>query len=155
MSYIVIIVSKSTIKFIFMKKLCFILFLTTLFALQSCQTVDCNNTNAIFDNHQPNEQVYKDELVKQVVPRQENFRYVVKGYEERNNNQYLNVTIHGDSICAEASLLVENPDNTIQNLIAVKADGYHHAELKGLQFTVERDSTAIVFVYKSTVTILD
>ncbi|OIQ21464.1 MAG: hypothetical protein BM557_04225 [Flavobacterium sp. MedPE-SWcel] len=132
-----------------MKKLRFILPVTVLFALQSCQSVECNNTNAIFDNNQPNEQVYKDELAKQVIPQQEDFVYTVEGYEEKDEKRYLNVAIQGDSICAIASLLVKDTNTTIEHLLQVKAKGYHNTELEGLKFTVEKDGNNTELVYNS------
>ena len=123
--------------------------------LQSCNQPECNNTNPVFNKYQPDDIVYKDEIIEKIMKSEEGFRYTVSGYEEKGNEQYLNVAIQGDSICAEISLLLLKTDSIIAPLVKTKGMGYHNAELEGLKFTAMRNHTSTKFVYIGAEKIID
>lgn len=125
-----------------------------MYILQSCDQPECNNTNPVFSKYQPNDIMYKNEIIEKIMGT-EGFRYTINGYEEKGDEQYLNIAIQGDSICAEVSLLLLKTDSIIDPLIKTKGMGYHHAEIKGLQFIAMRNCTSTAFVYRGADKIVD
>ena len=138
-----------------MQKTAFLLSFIMVCVLQSCNRRECANTNPVFNEYQPGDIAYKDEVIEKIMGTEDGFRYIVTGYEEEGDKQYLNVAIQGDSICAEVSLLLLKTDHVIKHLTEVKGLGYHHAELKGLKFTIIENHTSTEFVYIGAERIID
>lgn len=121
----------------------------------SCNRPSCENKNPIFNKYDIHAVEYKTELINQIEKNgQENLTYWLNSYVEENGQEYIIVDIQNDSLCAKGVLKV-NDWNNIEEIKRTKGKSYMGAELKGLVFSVEKDSNKIELVYKSLTQIVD
>tara|TARA_B100000795_G_scaffold113745_1_gene84373 strand:+ start:43822 stop:44133 length:312 start_codon:yes stop_codon:yes gene_type:complete len=98
---------------------------------------------------------YTSELLSQIKEiGQDNLTYWFSSYEEENGNEYIMVHIQNDSLCAKGMIKVDNWGE-IEGIKRTKGKGYVGAELRGLTFTIEKDSSKTEFVYKDLARIID
>jgi hypothetical protein len=132
-----------------------VLFFGTLMML-ACDRPQCTNSNPVFDGNPPVSAIYKDELLKQIDAEGENnLSYWLERYEERDGKAYLQFSVQGDGLCAVADVLVKEWDEKIAGIKRTKGMSYSGAEIKGLKFTVKRDSAHTELVYQSLDAIID
>lgn len=127
--------------------LIFLLLLAVWFL--SCDRPECKNQNKIFDNNEPNSELYKKELAKQFnnVDRSK-LRYWLQKYEEQNEKESLYFYIQGDNLCAILNLSVTNWDK-LENVRERKGVGRRGAEFTNLKFRIIQDSISTKFVYST------
>ncbi len=123
--------------------------------LVSCDRPKCKNTNPIFDEYQPNSEVYKRELAEQLKTVDSNqLSYWLKAYEEREGQTYLHFYIQGDGLCAVLVLTMQQWDK-LEYLKKVKGKGYFNAEFVDLKFETKQDSLTTNFIYQTLDRIID
>jgi hypothetical protein len=115
----------------------------------------CINANNIFDSLGADDSLYKRELAKELVKADlSKVLFYFEGYVEKNGKEYLNVSIHGDNLCANAMMRVTQWKG-IEDIKRTKGLSYCGAELKGLKFDAHRDSLETEFIYTSVEKIID
>jgi hypothetical protein len=128
-----------------------LMFLTAV----SCDRPNCENVNPIFNQYDMNSEEYKTELLSQIEENgQNNLTYWFSSYAEENGNEYIIVYIQNDSLCAKGVIKVDDWGK-IEGIKRTKGKGYVGAELKGLTFLIEKDSSKTEFVYKDLARIID
>lgn len=121
-----------------------------------CNNRECNNSNPVFDNYQPNTNEYHKELAKQLqLIDNSKLIYRFQNYENNNGKEYLYVTIQGDSWCAESAIRVLNWDATLLPIKETKGKGYCGAVLENLKIESIQEGATTEFVYKSVAAIVD
>lgn len=114
---------------------------------------DCTNTNPVFDTNAPDSNLYRQDLAIQLLLiDKKKLSYWFKTYIEKDSETYLLVDIVGPHLCAEGYILVKDWSEPLDHIRRTKGKGYHGAELKGLEFTVNKDGT---LVYKGLDKIID
>lgn len=139
-----------------MKKLLFNCFLFVfVFNLFSCDKPKCDNTNPIFENHQPNSEIYKTELINQINSiDQSKLRYWLQKYDDKNEEESLYFYIQGAGLCAILHLNINNW-NKLENVKKRKGVGRRGAEFTNLKFDIIKDSLTTKFVYQTFDYIID
>ena len=113
-----------------------------LLLLMACGQPKCNNTNPVFDKYPVASKEYQLELVKQLGSRNEGeLRFWIDKYMESGGKEYLLIDIQGKGLCAKGMMHVSEWGN-MQAVKNGKGGGYHGAELKGLRYTLNTDTTA-------------
>jgi hypothetical protein len=126
------------------------------FLMISCNQALCENTNPVFNKFQPNSNEYKKELAKQLkITDNSKLIYRFQRYENKNRNDYIYITIQGDSLCAESAIRVFNWDEVLLPIKETKGNGYNGAVLKNLKIVSIQEATKTEFVYKSVEAIID
>ena len=124
-------------------------------SIVACRNSECSNTNPVFDRYPPESEEYKEELIKQLDKQSlTELSYWFNGYSEKEGKEYISVHIKGDSICANAWILVDDW-RKINNIKKAKGLSYHGAELVGLKFEIRKDTAKTEFVYKDIRKIVD
>ena len=132
-----------------------LMLLLMILTAESCDRPNCENTNPIFNQYDMNSEEYTTELLSQIKEiGQDNLTYWFSSYEEENGNEYIMVHIQNDSLCAKGMIKVDNWGE-IEGIKRTKGKGYVGAELRGLTFTIEKDSSKTEFVYKDLARIID
>lgn len=133
-----------------------LLFAGALMLMLACDRPKCNNSNPVFEVNPPNSKIYKDKLLEQMdAEGKSNLTYWLKGYVERNGKTYLQFNVQGGNLCAVADVLVNEGDENTEGIARTKGMSYSGAEIKGLKFTVEKDSAHTELVYESLDHIID
>lgn len=129
-----------------MRHLIYSFYLSLLCTLLSCDRPKCQNTNAVFDNQRPGSMPYNEELII-VTGQNRRVTYYFDRYEEKEGMEYIYVNVVGDSICASAVLTLLDNKSGLDELRKVKGNGYSGAELRGLKYSVykESDRTELIF----------
>ncbi len=129
--------------------------LTTIFIFaNSCNRPECRNTNPFFDKFTFDTKEYKTELARQIKSiGTENLFYVHNKYLKKNSKEYIVIHIQGGELCAKGEIQV----NDWSKLSGMRREisGYRGAELQGLTFKIEQDSTGTNFVYENIDRIID
>ena len=133
----------------------FTLFFITPLLFISCDRPECTNTNPVFDANLPDSNEYKAELAAKLDKNSDDLTYWFDRYEEKDGRQYIQTFVQGDSLCAKAVILLQNPDEKLDGIIKAKGGGYHGAELDGLEFATVTQAGETIFVYKNLNRILD
>ena len=127
-----------------------------IFMLLSCDRPKCNNSNVVFDENEPQSEIYKKELAKQInILGSENLRYWLKSYEKEDFVEYMLIYVQNDSLCAIMQLNVHKWDKKIKHIQERKGVGRRGAELDGLKFTTINRNDSVSFVYKYLTRIID
>lgn len=133
-----------------------VLYITIFIITLACDRPQCTNSNPVFEDNPVTSKIYKDELLKMIVAESEsNFTYWLKGYEERDGKTYLQFNVQGGKLCAVADVLVKEWDENTAGIARTKGMSYSGAEIKGLKFTVKKDSAHTELVYQSLDAIID
>ena len=115
----------------------------------SCDRPKCQNENPIFEKNQPNSEIYKSELVKQLKTIDHSkLTYWFQRYEEQDGQEFLYFHIQGDGLCAIIVLSMHHW-NKIESVREKKGLGRRGAEFTNLKFDIEQDSLSTNFIYKS------
>ena len=115
----------------------------------------CTNDNPIFEQNQPDSQIYKEELAKRIKEvDQAKLRYWLQKYEEKNGKEYLYFYVQGDGLCAKIMLTVNNWER-LEDLRKVQGKGYRGAKFTKLQYEIKQNTDNTEFIYKSYQEILD
>jgi len=131
----------------------FSLFFIYVIALASCS--NSRDNNPIFENHQPNSKIYKDELAVELAsPEATDFTYRLDKYSVVDGKEYLDIDIKGHGVNAKASVLVKNW-HKIEGIRRTKGLGYIGAELKGIKIETERGGGKTEFVYMDVDRVID
>jgi len=116
----------------------------------SCVNSDCNNTNPIFDANVPQSQEYITELAQRLERADKSkTSYWFNSYEVANGQDYINVDVSADSLCAVAHIKVVEWDDNLADIKKSEGKGYSGTQLKNLQIEVAKDSAGTAFIYKS------
>ena len=140
-----------------MKKL---ISLTTLLSLlivvaMSCDRPTCNNTNPVFDHHDPDSKVYKEELVSQInLIDNHKLTYWLKEYKEKDGKELCYFYIQGDGLCAVMATDVTNAEQ-LEDVRIKNGVTYRGAEFRGFEYDLIQDSEKAEFVFKSYSKIID
>jgi hypothetical protein len=115
----------------------------------ACDRPECANQNPIFENHEPDSKLYKDELVTQLERvDQSKLRYWLKNYNEQDGEESLFFYIQGDGLCAILHLNM-NHWNKLEQVRTKKGVGRRGAEFTNLKFSIISDSLSTKFIYSS------
>ena len=132
-----------------------ILLIFSITGFISCDRPKCNNENPIFENYEPDSEVYKDELSKQLKNiDQSELTYWLQKYDEKDGKEYLYFHIQGDGLCAILNLRVNNWTK-LENVREKKGVSYRGAEFTNLKFEIREDSLSTEFIYKTFDKIID
>lgn len=113
----------------------------------SCQrTVECTNSNPLFDSSDYTDPYYKRALADSLASIAHGaMKYTLADFSEHDGRQYINVYIeHGNKFCAEAMLLL--PEEGFGEIRAKKGMGYSGAELEGLSIRTLVQGDSICFL---------
>jgi len=116
----------------------------------SCNRPLCENTNPIFDEHQPTSKEYKLELIKQLsIIDKSKLTYWFKEYTEYDNEELLHFHIQSKELCAILVLNVEQWGRLEQIIREKKGVGRRGAQFTNLQFEIVQDTLSPKFIYKN------
>ncbi len=119
----------------------------------SCDRKACKNLNPVFDQYPPESQEYKKELAKQMQHEgAENLSYWYNKSQEINGQEYLELFIQNDYVCAKGIIQVKDKTKRrgLQN-----NKGYSGAQLKGVAIKTEENAEGINFVLENIEKIID
>jgi hypothetical protein len=123
--------------------------------MMSCDRPVCQSDNAIFNTHEPNTKIYKDELVKQLtLVDNGQLRYWLKSYNDDDGIESLYFYIQGDNLCAILDLTMTHWDR-LERVREKKGIGRRGAEFTNLKFKIYQDSSNTKFVFQSYDKIID
>lgn len=120
----------------------------------ACQNRKCNNNNPLFDKYTSQSEQYKNELAE-VITTYDDLKYYLDSYDEINGNNYLNVSVQSNKVCAKAAIWIRNKDSKLDGIIKNKGNGYSGAELKSLQIGIAPHTKKIQFVYNGLDKVID
>ncbi len=137
-----------------MNRVSLILLSVCCLSIYSCDMPECSNTNSVFNKFSPDAREYRDELGKQIRNiGVRNLSYWHDQYLEKNGAEYIVVHIQGKDLCAKGEIQVN--DWTKLSGIRNEPSGYRGAELVGLDFEIDSDSTGTVFRFEDIDKIID
>lgn len=126
-----------------------------LLLLASCGEPQCANTNKVFDKYPVDGKKYNAELLKALQHQDDNnLSFWIDRYISLNNKHYMQVKVHGDSLCAKMVLEIGSAPS-LEHYILVTGQGYSGAELKGVTFTSDSSNGSIHFVMTGLTRIID
>jgi hypothetical protein len=121
----------------------------------SCDRPDCTNANQVFSINKPSSNQYVLELAKRLQSVDQSKRtYWIKGYEKIGEEEFLNIYVQGDGLCAQTKLLVEDWSN-LEFLHKAEGKGYSGAEIQNLRLELRTEEETSCLVYVSHTAILD
>jgi hypothetical protein len=132
----------------------FIFLLFAFFVCLSCQRPECVNTNEVLAQNYYDTEAYKKELSQLIRNSPSQVDYWLDMYVKKGSNEFLDVHVQSDAICAEAHILVTDWTK-LQAIKETGGLGYHGARLEGLQFDIVQDSLHTQFIYKDIESIID
>jgi hypothetical protein len=120
-------------------------------ALNACARPECHNTNPVFDQHAPESEVYKEELIGRLQKLEaDDLRWWVDTYEGRDGEVFVHFFVQGGDLCAKAVMTVL-PDLGKRSYRKKgnwkNGYGAHGAEVIGLKYDVVRKSGNTELVY--------
>lgn len=123
--------------------------------LASCGEPQCTNTNKVFDKYPVDGKEYNAELLKALQHQDgNNLSFWIDRYISLNNRHYMQVEVHGDSLCMKMVFEIGRVDR-LEHYILVTGRGYSGAELKGVTYTVDSANGSIHFVMTGLTHIID
>jgi hypothetical protein len=121
----------------------------------ACDRPECVTNNPVLAKFYFDSEEYKKELARELKNADPaKLTYWFDLYLEKGGAEYIDIHIQGADLCAEAYIQV----NDWAKLKGIKDTGglsYHGAQLKGLQLTIEEDSTHTLFIYKDIESTID
>lgn len=132
-----------------------ILFIICSLWMISCDRPVCENENPLFKNNEPNSNVYKNELAKQL-NRIDNtkLRYWLQKYEDINGEESLYFNIQAENLCAVLHLSM-NHWQKLETVREKKGIGRRGAEFTNLKFEIFRDTLSTKFIYQTYERLID
>lgn len=119
----------------------FLLAACLTYCLTSCDRPTCENTNPVFNQYEPGDVAYQEELID--IMQGHELRYWLKAYEKEANTEYLWLYVQNEDICALAKMRVGEGEG-IEGLLAAQGVSYRGAELVGVEYEVY-DQKELVF----------
>lgn len=133
----------------------FLTLLALVAFLISCDRPECVNTNAVLSKNYFDSEAYKRELSRLLKSTDASrVDYWFDMYIKKGLDEYIDVHVQSDEICAEAHILVTDWTK-LKGIRETGGLGYHGAKLKGLKFDINQDSTHTEFIYKDIDTVID
>lgn len=120
----------------------------------SCGKPDCVNSNQIFNEYKSEQIEYKNEIVKLMALDNQKIEFWFDQYLKEDKGEFIKIQISTDKFCANAFVRVTNWSK-MEGIRKTQGIGYVGAELVGLKFTLERDSTDTYFLYNDIEKIID
>ncbi len=121
----------------------------------ACDRPDCSNKNPVFDQYEPHNQEYKEELVHELHRVDQNeLTYWLKKYEARDGVEYLLFNVQSDELCAIIEIRMNDWEG-IELVRKKKAVSYRGAEFVGLKYDVRQSKDETEFLYRGVVRIID
>lgn len=116
--------------------------------LTSCDRTQCDNNNPIFDNHDPNSEIYKTELAKQLNTLDTSkLRYWLQKYENNQDVESLYFYIQSDELCAVMHMSMTHWTQ-LEELRTKQGVGRRGAEFVNLQYDIVNNKDHTQFLYK-------
>lgn len=110
------------------------------YSLTSCDRPACENTNPVFNQYEPEETAYQEELID--IMEGQDLRYWLKAYEKQANAEYLWLYVQNEEICALAKMRVGERQG-IEGLLAAKGVSYRGAELVGVEYQISNENELV------------
>lgn len=123
--------------------------------LASCNKPDCTNNRGVFSKYQPDDIAYKRELARLVDSiGKDNLQYWINSYSKPHEKDIMYTHVQSESVCAIAVFDITGTHG-LQHYKDVTGKGYSGAELRGVDYTVDRNDTAINFIMNNVEHIID
>lgn len=123
--------------------------------LISCNKPDCTNNREAFNKYRPDDIEYKRELARLVDSiGKGNLRYWINSYSQQYERDFMYTHVQNESVCAIAVFDITGT-SSLQHYREVTGKGYSGAELRGVDYTVSRNDTAINFVMNNVEHVID
>lgn len=120
----------------------------SILLLVSCDRPQCNNSNPIFENNEPNSEIYKAELARQLKRIDtSNLRYWLRKYENNQDVESLYFYIQNDELCAVIHMTMTHWTK-LENLRDKQGIGRRGAEFVNLQYDIITNKDKTQFFYK-------
>jgi hypothetical protein len=111
-----------------------------LFLFCSCDRTSCKTDNPIFLNNEVLSETYQKEVVKQIEKiGQDNLRFWLADYIEKDNRHYLVFYVQNNSLCAEAVMHIDHNNKRFSEIVNTKGKGRFNAEFRDVSFDVSKD----------------
>lgn len=120
----------------------------------SCGKPDCVNTNRIFNEYKSDQIEYKNEIIKLIESDKGEIEFWFNQYVKKDNGEFIEIQISAYKTCAKAFVRVIDWKK-MEGIKMNEGRGYTGAELVGLKFTLEKDSTDTYFLYNNIEKIVD
>ena len=123
--------------------------------LIGCDRPNCETQNSVFQHADITSAEYVVELANQMQTKdQSKLTFWIKGYEKNGENEYLNIYVQGDELCAQTKLLVKDW-SALETLRKNEGKGYVGAEIENLVMELKGSEDAPQFVYVEHSAIID
>lgn len=133
----------------------FLIMLAMVIVLVSCDRPECVNSNEVLSKNYFDSENYKRELSRLLKESEASaVDYWFDMYIKKGLDEYIDVHVQSDQICAEAHILVTDWTK-LKGIRETGGLGYHGAKLKGLKFDIKQDSLHTEFIYKDIDTVID
>jgi hypothetical protein len=126
--------------------------------LVSCDRPECKNTNPVFEKFKPESQEYRKELARQIqIIGAGNLRYWVSSLIKKDGEDFLELYIQGDGLCAK---LFGRNNSSRFKWVNKDRDyrggyGWRGAKLIGVEIKTQEDSTGTDFIIENIERIID
>lgn len=132
-----------------------ILYSLLLLTLYSCDRPACTNEREVFNQYQPYDKPYKQELARLIDSSgKDAYGYWVAGYKQIGGREYMEAYVQNTTVCAVLALDITHY-NDLQQFKKVKGRSYIGAGLARLQYDVHRYNDSIAFTLRDIGSILD
>lgn len=124
--------------------------------LLACNKPHCKNNNPILQQNTTGSRAYTDELLKQIErlsPAKTSFW--LDSFQEINHVKMLHLSVQGEGLCAKMQVIIQQAITGIEGIIQTKGKSYSGAELKGLEYTVEKSENSNTFIFNKITAIID
>lgn len=120
-----------------------------------CDRPNCKTENSVFQHAEITSVEYVMELDNQIQTKdQSQLTFWIRRYEKIGENEYLNIYVQGDKLCAQTRLLVDDW-STMETLRKNKGKAYAGAQIENLMMELKGTTEAPEFVYVKHSAILD
>lgn len=117
-----------------------------LAVLVSCDKPNCTSNNPIFNNYPPENQIYKNELLRSINNVDKNeLRFWFKEIKNLKDRKELLFFVQNENICAIMSMEFQQIKK-LENLIQKNGKSFHGAEFTNLKFEAIQENNNIKFV---------
>jgi hypothetical protein len=125
-----------------------IICISIAFVFISCQKHKCTSTNPVFAQYSPNDNEYKQELIRQLKQRDPAaVHYYIEKYIERNKKPWMIVSIESEGLCAKGVIDIKN-ENKLKEFKNVKGLSYTGAEIVGMQYFIDSANWGYNFIFE-------
>jgi hypothetical protein len=127
----------------------FLFIIASAFLVISCDMPQCKNTNPVLEKYSPESNEYKKKLailLLDVLKSGNNdLRYGIDHYEEKNGKRFLYISIQGSKLCAKGEFEV-NYSGNLKRFCDSKFLGRYGAEVLGISYITKVENGQIIFV---------